>query len=281
MNIQVALEAARFTKGTFGGCDVMMESRIPEKTRAELTAMGHQITPARIVFRIDGAWPGGRSGWQRRQFRRIRSARRRRGDSRRPAAVCIAAVTEISKRGLLSAATKGGRAIADALAHVECSIAPIHCVLSRALAVAVGGPAVLGFPLALGSHYREFALATSCPQLFFRTPPHCLKKNATRAALHCSRIESTQSSFIGRAPGPLSPPTMTHEIPSSGRMPMSSNSGSTERKRTLRRCGASRHSRKPILAIFDAELPTRYVPRPRQTWAVCIEEFAKAFRASL
>ncbi len=43
MNIQAALEAARFTKGSFGGCDVTMESRITEKVRAELTAMGHQI----------------------------------------------------------------------------------------------------------------------------------------------------------------------------------------------------------------------------------------------
>ncbi len=44
MNIQGALEAARFTKGTFEGCDVTMESRIPEKVREELTAMGHKIT---------------------------------------------------------------------------------------------------------------------------------------------------------------------------------------------------------------------------------------------
>ena len=44
MNIQGALEAARFTKGTFGGCDVQMESRIPENVRNELTALGHKIT---------------------------------------------------------------------------------------------------------------------------------------------------------------------------------------------------------------------------------------------
>jgi gamma-glutamyltranspeptidase/glutathione hydrolase len=43
MNIQAALEAARFTKGTFEGCDVEMENRIPVPVRAELEKMGHQI----------------------------------------------------------------------------------------------------------------------------------------------------------------------------------------------------------------------------------------------
>jgi len=44
MNIQAALEAPRFTKHTFEGCDVEMENRIPQKTRDELTARGHKIT---------------------------------------------------------------------------------------------------------------------------------------------------------------------------------------------------------------------------------------------
>ena len=43
MNVQGALDAARFTKETFGGCDVNFEARIPEATRKELAAMGHQI----------------------------------------------------------------------------------------------------------------------------------------------------------------------------------------------------------------------------------------------
>ena len=43
MNVQAALEAARFTKCTFDGCDVTMESRIPENVRAELTKRGHEI----------------------------------------------------------------------------------------------------------------------------------------------------------------------------------------------------------------------------------------------
>jgi gamma-glutamyltranspeptidase/glutathione hydrolase len=43
MNIQAALEAARFTKYTFTGCDVEMENRFNGKVRDELTAKGHQI----------------------------------------------------------------------------------------------------------------------------------------------------------------------------------------------------------------------------------------------
>jgi gamma-glutamyltranspeptidase/glutathione hydrolase len=43
MNVQAALEAARFTKGTFDGCDVQMEDRIPENVRAELTKRGHVL----------------------------------------------------------------------------------------------------------------------------------------------------------------------------------------------------------------------------------------------
>ncbi|MGD1069732.1 MAG: gamma-glutamyltransferase [Bryobacteraceae bacterium] len=45
MNIQMALEAARFTKNTFDGCDVQMESRIPEAVRRELARRGHVIEP--------------------------------------------------------------------------------------------------------------------------------------------------------------------------------------------------------------------------------------------
>jgi gamma-glutamyltranspeptidase / glutathione hydrolase len=43
MDIQAALDAPRFTKRTFDGCDVALESRIPEPVRAQLTAKGHQI----------------------------------------------------------------------------------------------------------------------------------------------------------------------------------------------------------------------------------------------
>ena len=43
MNIQAAMEAPRFTKPTFSGCDVIMENRFSQKMRDELTAKGHQI----------------------------------------------------------------------------------------------------------------------------------------------------------------------------------------------------------------------------------------------
>jgi gamma-glutamyltranspeptidase/glutathione hydrolase len=43
MNIQEALEAARFRKVTFTGCDVDLEDRIPLAVRDGLTQRGHQI----------------------------------------------------------------------------------------------------------------------------------------------------------------------------------------------------------------------------------------------
>jgi gamma-glutamyltranspeptidase/glutathione hydrolase len=43
MTIQQALEAGRFTKSTFDGCDVDIEDTVPESVRNELTAMGHQL----------------------------------------------------------------------------------------------------------------------------------------------------------------------------------------------------------------------------------------------
>jgi gamma-glutamyltranspeptidase/glutathione hydrolase len=43
MNIQGALEAPRFTKLTFGGCDVAIENRIPREVRDELAAKGHKL----------------------------------------------------------------------------------------------------------------------------------------------------------------------------------------------------------------------------------------------
>ena len=43
MTIQQALEAGRFTKGSFEGCDLQIESLVPEKTRDELKARGHDL----------------------------------------------------------------------------------------------------------------------------------------------------------------------------------------------------------------------------------------------
>lgn len=42
-NIQEALEAGRFTKGSFQGCDVDIEALVPERILRELAALGHQI----------------------------------------------------------------------------------------------------------------------------------------------------------------------------------------------------------------------------------------------
>ena len=44
MNIQQAMEAARFDKYTFGGCDLQMEDRVPAEVRAALAVRGHQIS---------------------------------------------------------------------------------------------------------------------------------------------------------------------------------------------------------------------------------------------
>lgn len=44
MNIQAALEAARFTKQTFGGCDVWMENGIAPDVVSGLRAQGHEVT---------------------------------------------------------------------------------------------------------------------------------------------------------------------------------------------------------------------------------------------
>ena len=43
MNIQTALEAPRFTKLKFGGCDVVIESRVAKDVRDALVAKGHDL----------------------------------------------------------------------------------------------------------------------------------------------------------------------------------------------------------------------------------------------
>ena len=43
LNIQAALEAARVTKLTFTGCDVVMEARVPSSVRDDLRRRGHAI----------------------------------------------------------------------------------------------------------------------------------------------------------------------------------------------------------------------------------------------
>ena len=46
MNIQAALEAPRFTKMTLGGCDVVIEGRVPADVREALEKKGHYLTLA-------------------------------------------------------------------------------------------------------------------------------------------------------------------------------------------------------------------------------------------
>jgi len=55
MNIQAALEAPRFTKLTFGGCDVMIENRVPAGVRDALAARGHNLE----VLADFSGWMGG------------------------------------------------------------------------------------------------------------------------------------------------------------------------------------------------------------------------------
>ena len=57
-DIQQALEGARFTKGTFPGCDVSIESRVPEEVRRNLESMGHVVN---VVGAYSQAMGGGQS----------------------------------------------------------------------------------------------------------------------------------------------------------------------------------------------------------------------------
>jgi gamma-glutamyltranspeptidase / glutathione hydrolase len=47
MNLQQALESPRFTKLGPAGCDVMIESRVPDATLRALTEMAHEVQPRR------------------------------------------------------------------------------------------------------------------------------------------------------------------------------------------------------------------------------------------
>lgn len=47
MNIQEAMDAARFRKAGAGGCDVRIESRVPAEARAQLAKLGHQVQATR------------------------------------------------------------------------------------------------------------------------------------------------------------------------------------------------------------------------------------------
>jgi gamma-glutamyltranspeptidase/glutathione hydrolase len=44
LDVQEALEAGRFTKISFEGCDVDVEELVPERTRTGLEALGHEVS---------------------------------------------------------------------------------------------------------------------------------------------------------------------------------------------------------------------------------------------
>ena len=83
MNIQLALEAPRFTKTTFGGCDVSIENRIPPEMRDALTAKGHQL---KVLGDFSSIMGGGQvvvhDSANGRELRRVGSAQGRRGGAR-------------------------------------------------------------------------------------------------------------------------------------------------------------------------------------------------------
>ena len=58
MTIQQALEAGRFTKGSFAGCDVSIEALVPEKVRDELKGRGHEL---RVIAPRSGSFGYGQA----------------------------------------------------------------------------------------------------------------------------------------------------------------------------------------------------------------------------
>ena len=58
MNIQAALETARFTVSPLRGCNIVIESRVSPEVRDKLTAMGHKFRGRSRVFDVDGPGPG-------------------------------------------------------------------------------------------------------------------------------------------------------------------------------------------------------------------------------
>ena len=58
MNIQAALEAPRFTKFSAGGCEVMIEGRVPDLIRGELEQRGHRLE---VLGDFSGLMGGGQA----------------------------------------------------------------------------------------------------------------------------------------------------------------------------------------------------------------------------
>ena len=83
MNIQAALEAPRFTKPTLGGCELLIEARVPEIIRAQLEQKGHRLE---VLGDFSGLMGGGQAvlhdSAAQGELRRFFPAQGRRGDSR-------------------------------------------------------------------------------------------------------------------------------------------------------------------------------------------------------
>ena len=58
MNIQAALEAPRFSKVTSGGCDLLIEGRVPEIVRGQLEQRGHRLE---VLGDFSGLMGGGQA----------------------------------------------------------------------------------------------------------------------------------------------------------------------------------------------------------------------------
>ena len=102
MNIQMALEAPRFTKMTWGGCDLLIESRIPAAVRDALTAKGHEL---KVLGDFSSMMGGGQvvvhDSGTRRELWRVRPAQGWRGR---------AGAAALLREGLLRAAGPVGGA---------------------------------------------------------------------------------------------------------------------------------------------------------------------------
>lgn len=97
----------------------------------------------------------------------------------------------------------------------------------------------------MSSHVRP---SRTRPVIALLVPPHCLKKNFTPDLRQRSRIARAHSIFIGRAPGPDSPPTITQSSFDQGNRETGPIKGSTDKNLTFALVLASEVARCATLA---------------------------------
>jgi hypothetical protein len=88
------------------------------------------------------------------------------------------------------------------------------------------------------------------PPAFGVRPPHCLKKNGTSERLQASRTSRAHFGSMGRAPGPLSPPTITQEMPVRSRSTATAATPGSRGLHAPERC-ATRRSRASVTAAIS------------------------------